>query len=1631
MPLTDRVKPSGGVAPAGSTGPASGGGGGLLSRVQPRARRTTGAQKQKAVEETRVKVPGAKTTLGVMGQNFKENAKNFAAVIVPPPGMDFPLPDPNAPGGAVFDISNRPPGYINDKLDRAANFGEAILGNERIVKTRTDVEHPYMDVGVNLAAMIPQMQQLGKAGIQTLAPKLQNLPALGQRLTQAVGIGAPLGAMTELRQRGLEDPAGIGTAALQGAGGFMLPGGTFAQVAGEAGFDAVTALAELARTDPALAERASRGEFLPGDKEQIALTLGTNVLPSAGQHGLGSANERLRTRLMDEAKSKSSRAYTDASNQRIEDLQARLGPEIEDEQAMMDMNRLEADQEERGMRELFDLQRAQQEESLAAPLPQADVRFGKNFRRPVPSRLLDQQLERPLPMPELRASEPADFDMRPRSIDPNFQDIGGAPYREPEFPLMDPFDRAMLEAERQLPQRIRAHQRSIELPMPPREQVRPDMDFMEGPRPQIVPEFSARSPEIAPTPEAAPKPIEPVAAKVAAPIAKQPPPQVAQPTAMARGTYRFPDGRSVASAREVLIPGWEDVQFVAVPPAGSKASATKTGWMLIDRATGTTASQLPYNLEVPGDPIAALAKAFTDRVGAKAASMKMTPRALFADMQGKAHEALAAGKIRGGTFESKAAPNVAPAGVPNVGGGAGLPGRRSRGRRGAVINPLPAIVQRVQQALTPKPIAPATLDPNGKTISRQIPAQAGKNAVDWWTRTRLEYLRLVHDDLVGVQYAVNQIDPKVGARLNAYLAARMARYSGDRATAALTDGFTLPDGRPLGPSLRGILTDMELSPGVKVKDKIEDFENYLIARRVKSLADTRADDVGDKARNGTLVPDMPYHKADTLTRQWEAMYPGARAAGDAIHQFMRSGLQYAKAQGRLSDTDIHRIELDNEFYVPLQREIDDPDAHDPFDTRLEGSVDHAVLPPIESIVGMVDKIVRQADSGRVFQDLFQMADKNKGNGLFETLDNQGVARLMDKLGAEEAATLKDALGNKRKATAGEREALAQKRMERMYDEPVKIGDRWLMAGRVGGKRVFAEVDPIVFKGLQALHPQTRSVLAQYLGAPLRGMRNFAGKAITQMPGFVFANVARGFSSRALLSKRGMLSSLPGIEDARAMKMMMEMTPEDRATMRMYRAFGPNFADESFSKQVKNPNPWPWERGARAYGNRKKFLQKYAPSTMRKTLRSPADFYRWAIKSAEGAVRVPEFKAAYDAHLKNDPADTEGALRSAFQSSADIGLDFRRGGTLAKAINEYILFANPAVQGLEQTAKALASPRTLGRGLFMLGGMSVASMLAVGDDPDWQNLPDWEKDAYWFFPNPAYNAESDPAGDKWVRIPKQPGFGIFTTPIEAGMQWNMSDPNWKRRIPGLPGGAFSEVPDKGQAVMDDIINNFMPTAAVPIIDAFVRDRDSFSGRDFTSVYDEEVTPSERYSIYSSPTMIHAARVLSDAGLEIDPDKLEHILSGAGQSVFKEAERFADQAIFDDPTLAASKTRTPVVGRFLRDAPSGLNSLPVNRFFDEYERGKQLTATYKAMERRKEFDRMKEFRAENKAGFERAKAVESTMEFVKARIKAARSVLIRKDLSDEERQQRIEEINKVMTERVDKYWKQFNNEPISVQ
>jgi len=286
-------------------------------------------------------------------------------------------------------------------------------------------------------------------------------------------------------------------------------------------------------------------------------------------------------------------------------------------------------------------------------------------------------------------------------------------------------------------------------------------------------------------------------------------------------------------------------------------------------------------------------------------------------------------------------------------------------------------------------------------------------------------------------------------------------------------------------------------------------------------------------------------------------------------------------------------------------------------------------------------------------------------------------------------------------------------------------------------------------------------------------------------------------------------------------------------------------------------------------------------------------------------------------------------------SRDSTIDFARGGSMAKKVNQFVPFFNANIQGLvsmtekfkkhpiEMSLKAIAE--------LTLPSMALAyyyTTLAPDDEKEeYAEIPTWQKNLFW---NIKVNG-------KWITIPKPFAYGaLFATLPQAMVEGITTDKDidWVNQAKNV----FDNV-----NVIGDFSSIIPP--AVKIWMELELNKNFYTGQDIVPSYLVDVDPEEQFTDRTS----ELAKELGKLGWS--PIKIEHTITTLGAGLMKDFLNLSDitrNAVKGDkPEREVGET--PILRGFIAREPTGYNSMSVQKFMDEYGKLEEKYNTLKKKER----------------------------------------------------------------------------------
>lgn len=768
-------------------------------------------------------------------------------------------------------------------------------------------------------------------------------------------------------------------------------------------------------------------------------------------------------------------------------------------------------------------------------------------------------------------------------------------------------------------------------------------------------------------------------------------------------------------------------------------------------------------------------------------------------------------------------------------------------------------------------------------------------------------------------------------------AQRMTGHTGDdirRATEIGTFDVNDPAKRTTGPSLNQILEP--------VKDQIELWEEYMIAQRV---LEKRAQGVDPR-------PDITSAELRAFIKAAPAEIVTAAEQFQAFNEWLVN--DYAVGMGLLSAADAKKITDRNQHYITF-RQVRANDASiggggrsgkitdkgSGF-KRFRAGMGEQLQPPLTAFMEHMRSVMVLARENQLGQLLTST----------EMMNRAGMGRWITKVDRPMEATRigADALANEVKKQLGivEGRPLPDGIDESMVDALGMLEDatffsqgaridkknREFTVRRDGKPQWYAAQDQQLFDLLEGLYSpaaaQSWAELVRIVSLPGRLLR---ATATEKNPAFFFGNFAADITQALTLTDELVAQAPARIRGMRQAFLGGDMVELFRASgADMSGLFGeyydPKNGKIDMTALFGEPKAFGLIKGSNGRAIAKDLLTLGAISRLNNKF--------------ELATRLGEFSAVYEASIERGASQRE-AIAKAGQASADITLDFQRGGTWAKEINKVIPFFNAAIQGTDRLARAIKEnpARSLGRVAAFVILPSMIAMLTNWDDEDYWALPMRDRDRYLFFPN----GYDDNGRRVWWKVKKPYGLGIFGIAFERSMA----------RAFGInPSSGIREGdPEALEGAAMAILNELRPTlnfaGVQPAIELASGDRGWSMWRENYIVPATDVgLPTDMQGIGRSSS---TARFLGSM-LDVAPAKVDYAigayLGGLG--------RMATSTLIDPPLrmLTGEQAGKPmefedwlVTLRFSARAPRADHEA-IARFFEQYEELQRIDRGLKALE-----------------------------------------------------------------------------------
>ena len=409
------------------------------------------------------------------------------------------------------------------------------------------------------------------------------------------------------------------------------------------------------------------------------------------------------------------------------------------------------------------------------------------------------------------------------------------------------------------------------------------------------------------------------------------------------------------------------------------------------------------------------------------------------------------------------------------------------------------------------------------------------------------------------------------------------------------------------------------------------------------------------------------------------------------------------------------------------------------------------------------------------------------------------------------------------------------------------------------------------------------------------------------------------------------------------------------------------------------------------GSLKEFYGKHGIG-MRSVLRTPLELLNAMdnmSRAVEEATRLGEFK-----RMKARGRSARAAAYGAREISTDFSV--RGASEKLNGFQDTVMFLSAGMAGMERAYRGLAKGTGTNaegrRKLWLYGGMLAAASTALyavnRENPWYQSLEDWDKDAHWHL-----FVRTKP-GDARTRAQAQQVYQHYRVPKfwDIGALASLSE-----RLAEMALGDERDVGDglrhTGKVVADQFKLGYIPAVAEPLLELGAN-KSFFSGGPIESPAMQKLPPEQRSDVYTS----ELGRGIGEA-TKISPKKVDHLLRGYFGF-------FGSMALSASDAIAGRKPAQPAgtmpgVRRFTGRVPG--RTQEESDFWNLYNEQSQF---YHGMKRYAEEGDAKgaKGRAEQSRYFGMLKSASGTM----AKIRTAQQQIMKSDMTPEEKRAQLDRL-----------------------
>lgn len=797
----------------------------------------------------------------------------------------------------------------------------------------------------------------------------------------------------------------------------------------------------------------------------------------------------------------------------------------------------------------------------------------------------------------------------------------------------------------------------------------------------------------------------------------------------------------------------------------------------------------------------------------------------------------------------------------------------------------------------------------------------------WWQETFRKLNTKTFDGLAPLKYAEDAAG-KSDAMVSGYTAARMSAGSGSVTAAVLEHGLVRYNKN------EGIT---ERIPGTGKADSLmgildglgnhrENFLKWIAGHRSERL-------MAEGKENNFTVDEIAYMKS--LNRGNEKLFADQKVKYDA---FIKSIIDLQQDMGLIDPES--RATWEDAWYLPYYREAESGETHGPWTTRGIANQSSTIRKLKGSELTIKDPI----------ENLFNYVAKSVDASMKNEAMRRSVTNLAD-------TDMLEAIDSPNKM------------------DYQRIGKNVVKVYMDGQEHLVQVNDPDLYRAFTMIDLERSNSL--FMRAARQAKRVLT-IGTTSMPDFIIRNFMRDAIHSWAINKDGFkpaISSWQGLKKA--------MRTDDTLVDMM-------FAGATFGGGYSNVyDPAGTASSIRKVLRRKGYndsqVREFESSIVRNSkevmdkIGAGLEKYQKVSEGAENANRI----ATYDAALKAGKSKAQAAFES-----RDL-MDFSMQGSsgLVIALSDMVPFFNARLQGMSKLGRAIKEdPReVLKRGGY-IAGLSLALLALNWGDDRYEELPDWDKDAYWH----AW------IGDQHIRFPK---------PFEIGLMFGTLPERFVRTLGGedTP-GKFGKV--VAHNFFETMAFNPIPQVTRPILETFVN-YDFFRGGPIENMADSNVIAGARYNDQTSLLM----REIGGAA-NLSPKMLDHIITGyTGTlgSYILGATNIIMRNMGDSGTSPSLRLdEMPVIKAFARGADPAKSTQFTEDFYRMMTEANQINSTINSYRKQGRQDEANELLQDNREKLLQRKAFTVTQKQVKQLNDQIELTRIDRILTADQKRERIDRL-----------------------